>query len=115
MGYNFNVDKKVVVWLHGEINVPPFSTGAAEEAFNLIEDLREGKKLSLPRSRPMPSIGKRCHELRIQDEHQTWRIFYRTDADAIIITEIIAKKTQQTPLSVINNSKKRLRMYDAED
>jgi len=29
----------------------------------------------------MPSIGKRCHELRIVDQDATWRVVYRIDAD----------------------------------
>jgi phage-related protein len=33
----------------------------------------------------MPSIARACHELRVQDEEQTWRIVYRIDSDAIVI------------------------------
>ncbi len=60
----------------------------------------------------MPDIGAHIHELRINDEHQTWRIIYRIDPDAIVIAEVFSKKTQQTPLSVINTCKRRLRRYD---
>ena len=35
----------------------------------------------------MPSIAPACHELRVQDEGQTWRIVYRIDSDAIVILE----------------------------
>jgi len=48
----------------------------------------------MPQSRPMPSIGARCHELRINDEDVTWRIVYRIDTDAIIILEVFDKKTK---------------------
>jgi len=34
--------------------------------------LQRGEKLSMPRSRPMRSIGSRCHELRIPDKDQSW-------------------------------------------
>jgi phage-related protein len=44
----------------------------------------------------MPSIGRRCHELRIDDDNVAWRIIYRTDADAIVIAEVFAKKTDRT-------------------
>lgn len=108
------MNRKALIWLHGEVIVPPFSQDAAEEAFNFIEDLREGVKILLPHSRPMPSVGRRCHELRIQDKHQIWRILYRTDPDAVIITEVFSKKTSQTPLNVIKNCKKRLQRYDQE-
>lgn len=66
----------------------------------------------MPHSRPMPSIGSRCHELRIVDENRTWRMIYRIDADAIVIAEVFGKTTQQTPKAVIDRCKARLRAYD---
>ena len=61
----------------------------------------------------MPSIGERVHELRINDESQTWRIIYRVDPDAILLAEVFSKKTPTTPQSVINNCQARLGRYDA--
>jgi phage-related protein len=61
----------------------------------------------------MPSIGKRCHELRIIDEDSTWRMVYRIYADAIVIADVFKKKTQATPKGVIDACKRRLRAYDA--
>ena len=49
----------------------------------------------------MPSIGRRCHELRVNDEDNTWRVIYRIDSDAIVIAEVFSKKTEQTPPNVI--------------
>ncbi len=60
----------------------------------------------------MPVIGARCHELRIQDERQIWRVVYRVDADAVVIVEVFAKTTQTTPVAVIKNSQRRLSGYD---
>jgi phage-related protein len=60
----------------------------------------------------MPSIGPRCHELRINDTGGAWRIIYRIDSDAVIILEVFAKKTAQTPKPVIDVCKKRLKEYD---
>ena len=61
----------------------------------------------------MSSIGPRCHELRIQDAHVTWRIVYRLDADAVIIAaEVFSKKTQATPKAVLDVCKRRLAAYD---
>lgn len=79
---------KPLVWLHGEIKTPPFSPGARIEAGYLLRLLQQGKRLAMPRSRPMPSIGAGCHELRINDEKLTWRIIYRIDPDAIVILEV---------------------------
>jgi phage-related protein len=103
---------KPLVWLRGEVKTPPFSSAARVEAGILLRRLQEGEQLSLPHSRPMPSIGARCHELRIVDEDVTWRIIYRTDADAVVIAEVFAKKTQRTPSDVISNCRRRLREYD---
>ena len=66
----------------------------------------------MPHSRPMPSIGTRCHELRIVDMARTWRIVYRLDADAIVIADVFQKMTRQTPSRVIANCARRLRLYD---
>jgi len=60
----------------------------------------------------MPSIGARCHELRIQDTHKTWRVVYRVDTDAIVIAEVFSKTTRATPTSVIAACKQRLNAYD---
>ena len=68
----------------------------------------------MPHSRPMPSIGRRCYELRITAENKIWRIAYRTDPDAIVILEVFEKKTNKTPRLVIDNCKIRLRNYDNE-
>ena len=60
----------------------------------------------------MPSIGRRCHELRINDEKITWRIVYRTDQDAIVILEVFDKKTNRTPKTIIDVCTARLKDYD---
>lgn len=101
-----------LVWLQGEIKSPPFSAAARLEAGALLRLLQEGARLHLPHSRPMPSIGSRCHELRIPDETATWRIVYRMDPDAIVILEVFSKKTPQTPGHVIAVCKGRLKRYD---
>jgi phage-related protein len=103
---------KPLVWMHGEVKSPPFSKNARLETGFLLRRLHSGEKLTLPFSRPMPTIGQRCHKLRIADENRTWRIIYRIDSDAIIILEIFQKQTQQTPKHVIQICKHRLQMYD---
>jgi phage-related protein len=60
----------------------------------------------------MPTIGARCHELRIVDAGVTWRILYRVDPDAIVIAEVFAKKTPQTPPAVVSACRRRLKEYD---
>jgi len=101
-----------LVWLHGEIKTPPFSVMARLEAGLLLRRLQRGEKLDMPHSRPMVMIGSRCHELRITDSNQMWRIVYRTDPDAIVILAVFTKKSNQTPKRIIDLCRKRLRDYD---
>jgi phage-related protein len=107
-----SIDDKPLVWLHGQVKTPPFSKAARLEAGFLLRRLQTGEKLSLPWSRPMPSISTRCHELRITDETSIWRIVYRIDHDAIVIIEVFQKQKQQTPKEIITTCKHRLRLYD---
>ena len=104
---------KPLAWRAGEIKTPPFSRAARIEAGTLLRRLQLGENIGLPHSRPMPSVGPRCHELRIRDEDQNWRLMYRIDRDAIVIVDVFAKKTGRTPKSVIETCKARLRTYDA--
>ena len=99
---------KPLVWLHGEIKSPPLSSAARLETGLMLRRLRN-QECPIP---AMPSIGPRCHELRINDDSTTWRIVYRIDTDAIVLVEVFAKKTMQTPKPVIDNCKRRLRYYD---
>ena len=107
-----NGDDKPLVWLEGEIKTPPFSREARIEAGALLRRLQRGENIGMPRSRPMPSIGKRCHELRIPSKGANWRIIYRVDADAIIIGEVFKKKTRKTPKKVIDACTTRFTTYD---
>jgi phage-related protein len=102
-----------LVWLHGEVKTPPFSSQARVEAGVLLRRLQRGDRLGLPHSRPMPGIGARCHELRIQDADVVRRIIYRVDSDAVVIVEVFTKKTRTTPKHVIATCRWRLRRYDA--
>ena len=104
---------KPLVWLHGEVQTPPFSKTTRLEAGYLLRALQRGEKLSLPQSRPMPSIGARCHELRIVDENLNWRIVYRIEPDAIVILEVFEKKTNRTPKPVTDVCKKRIKEYES--
>ena len=111
---NMNPKDKPLVWLSGEVKSPPLSKEARIEAGYLLRMLQAGHSLSLPHSRPMPSVGSRCNELRINDKTSTWRIIYRIDDDAILILEVFQKKTAKTPKSVIETCQKRARAFDAD-
>ena len=105
--------EKPLVWLHGQVKTPPFSKPARIEAGYLLGLLQQGEHLTLPRSRPMPTIGRRCHELRITDREHRWRIIYRVDPDAVVILEIFSKTTGETPEQIKEICRRRLKRYDS--
>jgi phage-related protein len=105
--------EKPLVWLHGEVKTPPLSKDARIEAGVLLRSLQRGENIPLPHSRPMPTVGKACHELRIQDETKTWRILYHIDSEAIVILDVFSKTTQQTPKLIIDTCQARLRRYQS--
>ena len=106
--------EKPLILLHGTLKTPPLSQKARIHAGYLLRQLQRGALLSMPDSRPMPSIGKRCHELRIRDSARDlfWRIIYRVDQDAILIAEVFAKKTQRTPRQIVESCRNRFAVYD---
>ena len=104
-------ENKPLVWLHGEVKTPPFSSEARLEAGVLLRQLQQGKSLGLPQSRPMPTLGTGCHELRLRDENVIWRIIYRLELDAVLLLEVFKKKTEAIPATVIDSCKQRLALY----
>jgi phage-related protein len=102
-----------LVWLRGEVKTPPFTAEGRLEAGVQLRRLQRGERLAMPHSRPMPSVGPRCHELRVADGRARWRIVYRLDGDAIGIADVFRKTTRATPKRVIGDCRRRLRLYDA--
>jgi phage-related protein len=107
------MDGKPLRWLHGEVKTPPMSVEARREMGVLLRELQDGEQLSMPHSRPMPGIGRQCHELRVNDQNKTWRLVYRIDQEAIVILEVFEKKTNKTPQQVIEACRRRLKLYQA--
>jgi phage-related protein len=101
-----------LVCLRGEVKTA-FSPAARVEAGWLLRRLQAGENLGMPHSRTMPTIGPRCHELRVLDAGKTWRLVYRIDADAIVIADVFQKTTARTPGRVIDDCRRRPRLYDA--
>jgi phage-related protein len=108
------INDKPLVWLHGDIKSPPFSQDARIEAGYLLRLVQKGEKLSLPHLRPIPTIGKGCCELRINDENKTWRIILQIRKDIILILDAFEKKTNETPLKIIDNCKRRINKYESD-
>ena len=110
-------EDKPLAWLAGEIKTPPLSSEARQEAGVLLRRLQRGETLSMPESRPMPSVGPRCHELRIDDVEQKkeWRVMYYVGRHALAILEVFQKTTRATPRNVISDCKRRLAEFRKVD
>jgi phage-related protein len=104
---------KPLVWLRGEVKTPPFSPEARVEAGFSLRRLQRGESLGLPVSRPMPGIGASCHELRIVDRDQAWRIVYHIAPDAIVILDVFSKKTATIPNNVLSDCRRRLKTFQS--
>jgi len=103
---------KELYFVGTEIKTPPLSNEARREIGFLLRLLQKDMLLSLPHSRPMPSIGKGCHELRINDKNGAWRIMYYIDSEAIVILDVFPKKTNKTPQKSIAVCQRRLKIYE---
>jgi phage-related protein len=72
--------------------------------------LDTGLMLSMPISRPMPSIGRGVHELRLKDQSGIYRLIYVFVGQGNLWLIHDFKKTmQQTPHKNIELAKKRLK------
>ncbi len=105
-------ETKPVAWLSGEVRTPPFSVEARAEAGRLLRRVQEGESVGMPHSWPRPSCGARVHVLRVRYVMANWRLVYRTDAAAVLFVAVFQNTTRQTPKSVIDACKTRLRSYD---
>jgi len=93
------------------IKTPPMGRDARRRAGFLLRLLQEGEKLEMPHSKPMPRVGRACHELRIQDEGQAWRIMYHVGTKEIVVLDVFKKKTSRTERATIELCKERLKAY----
>ncbi len=66
------------------------------DVYALFDELTYGKTIGMPHSRPLPSIAKGLHELRLTNNDGIYRIFYVIKmGDSIYILHILKKKTQK--------------------
>ena len=81
-----------------------------QDVFALFDDLMAGKHLSMPISRPLPSIAKGLHELRLSGRAGEYRVFYVIKVnDAIYVLHATSKKTQKTDRRTIELIQTRIR------
>jgi len=87
-----------------------FPEEVRRELGKAIFDLQKGYRLTMPLSKPIPSVGKGVEELRVKDSSGAYRVFYFTRLPhAILVFHAFQKKTQQTPKHEIEVGQKRLK------
>ena len=80
-----------------------------KQILELLAQLSEGSTLGMPVSRPMPSVYKGAHELRVKDQSGQYRVFYYlNNSESILVFHFFKKKTEKTPLKEINTAQTRL-------
>ena len=84
-----------------------------EDIYSLFDDLSQGKSLGMPISRPLPSIAKGLHELRLSGKAGEFRVFYLIKVgDAIYIVHACTKKKQVIDKKTTDLLKNRIRSID---
>lgn len=90
--------------------IADFPLAVREELADALARLDEGHTLSMPLSRPMPSIGRGVHELRFRDRAGIYRVIYVfLGGGQIVLLHAFMKKTGQTPQQNIELAQMRLR------
>ncbi len=108
--------KAAVFHLRARVAIRGFPESVRRELGKVIFDLQKGEKISMPLSRPMPSVAAGVEELRVRDRGGAYRVFYYLRlADSVLIFHAFAKKTRTTPTHEIALARKRLKeMLDEE-
>lgn len=87
-----------------------FPEEVREAAADAFARLQEGQRLSMPLSRPMPSIGRGCHELRLRHRFGIYRIIYcLAGSGTIDVVHAFKKTSQDTPLRNRDLAQRRLK------
>ncbi|MBI1822206.1 MAG: type II toxin-antitoxin system RelE/ParE family toxin [Nitrospirae bacterium] len=86
-----------------------FPEEVRREIGKLIFDLQKGTSLTMPLSKPMPSVEPGVEELRVKDRAGIFRVFYfARRADVVLIFHAFQKKTKKTSQKDIETGQKRL-------
>lgn len=81
-----------------------------QDVFALFDDLAAGKMLTMPVSRPLPSIAKGLHELRLSGERGEFRVFYVIRVgEAIYVIHATEKKKNELDRKTAELLKLRIR------
>ena len=72
--------------------------------------LDAGLTLSMPLSRPMPTIGRGVHELRLKDRSGAYRVVYAVPRSrTFYVVHAFKKTTERTPMRHVELVRRRLK------
>lgn len=84
-----------------------------QDIYSLFDELSQGKSLGMPISRPLPSIVRGLHELRLSGKAGEFRVFYFIKiGDAIYIIHAASKKKQVIDKRTIDLLRTRVRSVE---
>jgi phage-related protein len=87
-----------------------FPDDVRREMGKAIFELQKGARLTMPLSRPMPSVAPGVEELRVKDRAGAYRAFYFTRLDTAVLSfHAFEKKAAKTPMREIDLGRNRLR------
>lgn len=110
-----HIDMAVVVVRQCEREIAKLPMQVRESLVDLVMLLEAGVKLSLPTSRPMPSVAPGVHELRIKDRSGVYRVFYALQIKGnTYVLHAFKKTTSKTPQKNIDLVIKRLKTLKRE-
>ena len=81
-----------------------------EDLADVVARLEQGHGLSMPLSRPMPSIGAGVHELRLRARSGAYRVIYVVATKVgVVLLHAFKKTTEKTPQRNIEIAQARLK------
>jgi len=93
-----------------------FPEGVRKDLGKAIFDLQKGEILSMPLSRPMPSVGPGVEELRIRDRSGIYRAFYYAkSARGLLILHAFVKKSSAAARHDVDLGKQRYQEWLNEE
>jgi len=102
--------KAAIFHLAAKAAIRNFPKEVRREFGKAILDLQQGEILSMPISRPMPSVGTGVAELRIRDRSGIYRAFYYARSPrGILVFHAFMKKSQTTSRRDLNLGRNRLK------
>ena len=87
-----------------------FPREVRRELGKAIYDLQRGETLSMPLSKPLPSLAPGAAELRIRDRQGIYRtLYYTRSVKGILIFHAFVKKSRAIPQHELHLARKRLK------